>query len=177
MKNETTGFALFSILTLLISGMSYSEGTSEIISYLPEENLEQFIVNRLDLTTFRNSLGPARSPGMRYFADMGLDPTEISQGRIVFETENWYYCIEVVEQADLNRDGIEDLLITFLDEAKEGTYLTEYLYMLVCLTGESDLIAVAYGPSGDYSAESDPAMSEGIVVPWSEQSRLSGETQ
>ncbi len=171
MKTEISGFAFFLCLTLLIAGVSYSEGTYETISYLPEENLEQFIVDRLNITTFRNSFGPARGPGMCYFADMGLSPTEISQGRIVFETESWYYCIEVVEQADVNKDGIEDLLITFLDDSKGGSYLTQYIYMLVCLTGESDLIAIAYGPSGNYSAESDPAMNEGIVVPWSERPR------
>ncbi len=171
MKTEISGFAFFLSLTLLIAGVSYSEGTYETISYLPEENLEQFIVDRLNLTTFRNSFGPARSPGMRYFVDMGLSPTEISPGKIVFDTDSWYYCIEVIEQADVNKDGIEDVLITFLSDSRGGSYLTKYLYMLVCLTEESDLIAIAYGPSGNYSAESDPAMKEGIVVPWSERVR------
>lgn len=172
MKTEITGFALISVLTLLISGISYGEETSEIISYLPEENLEQFIADRLDITTFRNSLGPARNYGNRYFIDMGLTPTEISPGMIVFETEDWYYRIEVVGQADANKDGIEDLLITFQDDSKEGTYLTEYLYLLVCLSPESDLIAIAYGPSTYfYPEEIDPAMREGIIVPWSEQRR------
>ncbi|MCD4775660.1 MAG: hypothetical protein K8S15_06350 [Candidatus Aegiribacteria sp.] len=170
MKAEVTGFILISVLTLLLWGISDAVDTPEAISYLPTENLEQFIVDRLDLTTFRNSIGPARSPGMRHFSDMGLSPTEISEGSIVFETENWYYCIEVLEREDVNSDGIEDLLIRFTDDSIEGTYLTEYVYLLVCLSEESDLIAVAYGPSG-YIAERDPVMSEGLVVPWSEQIR------
>ncbi len=170
MKAEATGFTLISVLIFLLSGISYAVDTPETISYLPAENLEQFIVDRLDLTTFRNSLGPARSPGMRYFSDMGLSPTEISEDCIVFETENWFYCIEVVEREDVNRDGIEDLLIRFTDDSIGGTYLTVYVYLFVCLTEESDLIAAAYGPSG-YYAERDPGMSEGLVVPWSEQIR------
>ncbi len=107
---------------------------------------------------------------MRYFSDMGLSPTEISEGRIVFETENWYYCIVVVEREDMNSDGIEDLLIRFTDDSIGGTYLTVYAYLFVCLSEESDLIAVAYGPS-EYYAERDPGMSEDLVVPWSEQIR------
>ncbi len=136
---------------------------------MPSEDLEEFIVERLDLTTFRNSLGPARSPGMRYFSDMGLIPTEISEGRIVFETESWYYCIELVERRDVNHDGIEDLQICFTDDSIHGTYYVKYIYLLTCLSDDSDLIAIAYGPSGYHYSERDPEMTEEIVTPWSEQ--------
>lgn len=156
-------------LLLLSSGSNRLD--NRIVSYIPSEGVEQFIVERLDLTTFRNSLGPARSAGMRYFSDMGLVPTEISEGRIVFETESWYYGLEVVGRRDVNNDGIQDLLIRFTDDSIDGTYLTVYVYLMTCLSEDSDLIALAYGPSGEYYAERDPGMVEGIVIPPSEQSR------
>jgi len=153
---------------LLLSSLAASQN-NQTLSYIPSEGLEQFIVERLDLTTFRNSLGPARSVGMRHFADFGLTPTEISEGRIVFETESWYYCLEVLDRRDVNKDGIEDLLIRFTDDSVEGTYLTVYVYLMTCLSEDSDLIALAYGPSGYYQAERDPGMIEGIVIPPSER--------
>ena len=158
--------AVFSLLASYVSSASHYE----TISFIPEEGIEEFIVEKLDLTSFRNSLGPARSPGMRYFSDMGLAPTEISEGRIVFETETWYYCIELIERRDINHEGVEDIQITFTDESIEGTYLTEYIYLLTGLSDESDLIAIAYGPSGYLHSERNPGMSEGLIVPWSEQS-------
>lgn len=160
---------MISVFLLLLSSVSTALDT-QTLSYIPSEGVEQFIVERLDLTTFRNSLGPARSVGMRYFSDMGLTPTEISEGRIVFETESWYYCLEVVDRRDVNKDGIQDLLIRFTDDSIEGTYLTVYIYLMTCLSEDSDLIALAYGPSGDFHAERDPGMIEGIVIPPSEQS-------
>ncbi len=168
------GFILLSVFFLSISNVSAALD-AQTVSYIPSEGLEQFIVERLDLTTFRNSLGPARRPGMRHFSDMGLTPTEMSEGRVVFETESWFYCVDVVERRDVNGDGIEDLLIRFTDDSIGGTYLTVYVYLLTCLSEDSDLVALAYGPSGYYYDERDPEMTEGIVVPPSEQSRTGTE--
>ncbi|MBN2587787.1 MAG: hypothetical protein JXR55_10885 [Candidatus Fermentibacteraceae bacterium] len=154
---------------LLLSDVSAAPD-ARTVSYIPADGVEQFIAERLDLTTFRNSLGPARSPGMRHFSDMGLIPTEMSEGGIVFETESWYYRIDVVERSDVNGDGIEDLLIRFTDDSIDGTYLTVYVYTFTRLSEDSDLIAIAYGPSGYHYDERDTGMMEGIVVPPSERS-------
>lgn len=154
-------FSAFLILSLLLSNIS-AASEFETISFMPSEGIEEFIVARLNLTTFRNSFGPARSPGMRYFSHMGLRPTEISEGKIVFETEDWYYCFELVERRDVNRDGIEDVVICFTDDAIYGTYLTKYIYLMTCLSEDSDLIAIAYSPSG-YHSESDPEMREELI--------------
>jgi len=160
---QTIGFTLFSVFFLLLSNVSSAQDTP-IVSYIPLEGLEQFIIDRLDLTTFRNSFGPARSPGMRHFIDMDLAPSQISEGMIVFETESWFYCIEVLERKDANKDGIEDILIRFTDDSIDGSYLTVYVYLLTCFSEDSNLMALAYGPSG-YNSERDPEMTEGIVVP------------
>ncbi len=154
------------IISLLLSLSEVSSPmVTETVSYIPSREVESFIMERLDLTTFRNSLGPARSPGMRHFSHFGLVPTEISEGRIVFETDSWYNCIEVLDRRDVNGDGIEDLLIRFTDDSTCGTYLTEYMYLITCLSEDSDLIALAYSPPGDHYSERDPGIAEGIVIP------------
>lgn len=117
-------FSAFAVLSLLASDISAASG-DEIKSFIPAEGIEEFIVEKLDLTTFRNSLGPLRNPGMRYLSDMGLKPTEISEGRIVYETATWYYCIELIERGDINHDGVEDIQISFTDDSIEGTYFTD----------------------------------------------------
>lgn len=135
-----------------------SQHPAELLSCIPSTAVEQFIVDRLDLASFRNSLGPARSPGMRHFADFGLVPTEISEGRIVFDTGDWFYCVEVVERRDVNQDGIEDILIRFTDDSTFGTYLTSYMYTLACFSEGSDLVAIAFGPPTRYWSEADPLL-------------------
>ena len=135
-----------------------SQHPAELISHIPSDGLEQFIVDRLDIASFRNSLGPARSPGMRYFRDLGLFPTGMSEGRIVFDTGDWFYCVEVVERRDVNHDGIEDILIRFTDDSTFGTYLIYYMYTLTCYSEGSDLVAIAFGPSVWYWNEADPAL-------------------
>lgn len=95
---------------------------------------------------------------MRYFRDLGLIPTGISEGRIVFDTGDWFYCVEVVERRDVNNDGIEDILIRFIDDSTHGTYMTDHIYTLTCYSEGSDLIALAFGPSNWYWSEADPVL-------------------
>lgn len=147
-------FTLRACIPVLFACCALSEDFPDMLSHIPSDGVEQFIVDRLDLTTFRNSLGPARSPGIRYFSQMGIEPTEISPGHIVLETEDWYYAIDIVERMDVNHDGLEDLLIRFTDDSKEGTYLTNRLYLLTCFSEGSDLLAIAFGPP-DYLWEPD----------------------
>jgi hypothetical protein len=152
-------FAIIVFFSVAIAGEpADSQNPADLVSYIPSDGLEFFIVDRLDITSFRNSLGPARSPGMRYFRDLGLIPTEISEGRIVFDTGDWYYSVEVVERRDVNQDGIEDILIRFTDDSTFGTYLTHFMYTLTCYSEGSDLIAIAFGPSNRYWNEADPAL-------------------
>ncbi len=150
----------FSTVLLFLVALTGEPGDSqrpeELVSFIPSDGLELFIVERLDIASFRNSLGPARSPGMRYFRDLGLIPTGISEGRIVFDTGDWFYCVEVVERGDVNNDGIEDILIRFIDDSTQGTYMTEHIYTLTCYSEGSDLIALAFGPSNWYWSEADP---------------------
>jgi len=151
--------AFFMILPAFLSVESAdSRNPAELVSFIPSDGLEQFIVDRLDIASFRNSLGPARSPGMRYFRDLGLVPTEISEGRIVFDTADWFYCVDVVERRDVNQDGIEDILIRFTDDSTFGTYLSHHMYTLTCYSEDSDLVAIAFGPPVWYWNEADPAL-------------------
>ena len=98
------------VVLILASHVNAGDYMGSIQSFLPKDQIEQFIVDKLDLSTFRNSFGPMREPGMRFFSDFGMKPDKITKNLIVFDKSHWYYSIEVIERGDDNRDGIEDLI-------------------------------------------------------------------
>ena len=78
--------------------------------------------NRLDLRSFRSSLGPASS---RYhtFAQIEEElPVRVEGDSVILESDDWYLHLEVVARADVNGDGNEDWLVWLTDEARSGNY-------------------------------------------------------
>lgn len=115
-------------------------------SMIPEKNIGQFIADRLDVTTFRSSLGPRRSPGMRHFSDLGMKPTKVEDKRIEFDSEDWVFHITVLERSDKNGDGIEDLVVEIRDRSKKGSYQDTSKLLLTRFMESGDLIALAFEP-------------------------------
>lgn len=113
---------------------------------IPKDRLGQLVVDRLDLTTFRSSLGPSRSKGMRHFSDLGMKPTKLGDEVIEFDSEDWLLRITILERADKNGDGVEDLVVRFDDEAKKGSYHQSTKLLLTRFSDRGDLIAIAYEP-------------------------------
>lgn len=113
---------------------------------IPEKNVGQFIVDRLDVTTFRSSLGPRRSSGMRYFSDLGMKPTKVEDKRVEFDSDDWLFQITVLERADKNSDGIEDLVVEIRDQSKKGSYQVASTLLLTRFIESGNLIALAFEP-------------------------------
>ena len=130
----------------MFSKFSSPTKDGETISFIPKKNIEKFIVDKLDLSIFRNSFGPARYPGMRFFKDFGMEPSKIQDGVIKFEESDWYYEIKILKRGDVNRDGVEDVVIQFTDDALLGSYLTSNTYLLTRYSKDGNLIAIAYEP-------------------------------
>lgn len=59
-------------------------------------------------------MGPSRKPGIRHFRNFSIEPTRIEDGILEMETSDWYYSIWIVDQRDVNKDGIEDLLFVYM---------------------------------------------------------------
>lgn len=135
---------LIFLLLNIIAISLYAKSESYFHSYLPKENIEEFIVSKLDLSSFRNSFGPRRDPGMIHFKDFGERPTKISKNRIIFDSKDWYYQIDIVDIKDVNRDGLEDIIIDFYDKAKRGSYNTLERLLLSRYGKQGNLIAIRY---------------------------------
>lgn len=78
--------------------------------------------NRLDLRSFRSSLGPATS---RYHTLAQIEaklPVRVDGNSVVVESDDWYLHLEMVARADIDGDGNEDWLVWLTDEAIDGNY-------------------------------------------------------
>jgi hypothetical protein len=134
-------------LCLLIINPCFGDGKLIENSFIPNQDLEKFIIQRLDLSTFRNSLGPRRESNMRFFSDFGIKATKISNGYIEFDSSDWVYAIEIIRKKDENSDGIEDLVISFFDKSKTGTYDTNTWLLVTRFSEDGNLIALSYEPN------------------------------
>ena len=131
-------------LVLLVSTTADSVASSETTTYIPQEQIDEFIVTTLDLASFRNSLGPRRKPGEHTFADLGMAPTGRSEDGVVFESDDWQYRIRVLERDDFNQDGIEDLKLCFQDRARHGNYNVQTPLLVSRYDSAGYLVALAF---------------------------------
>lgn len=136
-----TAFSAMSVLSL-----SAAEPEVPGAPLIPRERQGWFLVERLDLTTFRSSLGPSRSKGMRHFSDLGMKPTKVGDKLVEFDSDDWLLRLTILERADKNGDGIEDLVVQVDDQAKKGSYNQSSKLLLTRFSDRGDLIAIAFEP-------------------------------
>jgi hypothetical protein len=122
----------------------YSAKAENVKSLIPEQGIERFIVERFDIRSIRSSLNPRRGTEQSHFADVGLRAPAISPGRIIFETPDWTYVVEVLKVGDLNNDGLTDIAICFSEQSHAGTYRARSPYLLTRYSNEGPLIAIAF---------------------------------
>ncbi|MEM9808178.1 MAG: hypothetical protein AAF959_23170 [Cyanobacteria bacterium P01_D01_bin.56] len=117
-------------------------------SYFPDQDVAHFLVDHLDLATFRNSLQPRRTTMDRTFTDLGIEPSFVSETKVELETDDWVYSITILRRGDINRDGIEDLEVCFGDEAKQGTYLATEPLLLTRYSSSDYVVALDWEMNG-----------------------------
>ena len=101
-------------------------------SFWKEDSLSLFIYKYLDLSSFRSSLRP-RWSGKDSFSLENFDFDSVNTGpyTITIETKNWLYIFDILAKGDINHDGYEDLLVSFLDDSKKGTYFSLSTLLLI----------------------------------------------
>lgn len=143
--NRPSAVRLFAAALLAVSSVAGAEKPA-LKSFIPANDVGKFLVDKLDVTTFRSSLGPRRQPGSRHFADLGLKPTKITDSAVELDDAEWFYGITVLERADKNGDGLEDLVIQVVDNAKKGAYRDSQKLLVTRFSETGDLIALAFAP-------------------------------
>lgn len=126
-----------------------------VISFFPKQDLGAFLADKFDLASIRSSLGPRRSPALRTFADFGMKPSKATDDALVFELPgDWRYELKIVGRRDVNKDGIEDLEVCFVDHALDGrTYDTSKGLLITRYSSTSYAIALSYSLNPDKCEE------------------------
>lgn len=106
------------------------------------------IYKRLNVASFRNSTGAARTKEQKYFSDLGFLISSISNDTMLIETEVWSYKVKIVETRDINGDGLIDASICFTDKAKQGSYNVQQPILLTQYDPNGDFIAINFEVDG-----------------------------
>jgi hypothetical protein len=97
-------------------------GTAKV-SYLSEDFPGQ-LINDLDLSSFRSSLGPRLKEGKQTLSAFSFASIETSDGKVSIKDDGWTYEFTRIARGDFNNNGVEDFLVRFLDQSQEGSYFS-----------------------------------------------------
>ena len=117
-------------LALLQSSSTESKEKYTPVSYGEE------LLNRLDLRSFRSSLGPQIDENQYLLKDLENLLFEPDKYSIRHDVDDWFLMFDVVASADIDHDGYKDWIVWYTDEAKQGSY-------------KSYGVLVIYSPSED----------------------------
>jgi len=93
-------------------------------------NFQAIILEDLDLLSFNSSLRPQLSKTTNTFKTLGFKISNNDNTVVLFETKDWKFQWTLLARGDFNADGIEDLLVRFLDQAKTSNYFSAQLLIL-----------------------------------------------
>jgi hypothetical protein len=150
-----TGIILSSVI---VSGPAFSDPPSA--SFLPKADLGQFIVDKLDLGSFPSMLGPRLTPSQHTFGGMKLKPSQITAKQIVFDDDDMYILIDILDRGDFNDDGLEDVVVCWTEQAKGGTLNDTTPLLLTRYSADSPLVAIAANVPDEKNCVPDPPLSK-----------------
>ncbi len=92
-------------------------------SYLPKP-YSTLLIESLDLQTIRSSLKQKLGDTSQTIKDTPFLKAKVKGDGVIIDTEDWFYQFNVLAKGDFNGDGKEDLMIEFVDQAKNGNYFS-----------------------------------------------------
>ena len=104
----------------------------------------ELLSGSVDLTSFRSSLNRrARTDGPS-LKDIGEQFLTTDASSVTYETDEWFYRLELVAISDLNQDGIQDWIVLLEDKSKVGNYYAGTTLVVLGPTNVSRFKAVSY---------------------------------
>ena len=93
-------------------------------------NFQSVILDNLDLTSFNSSLRPRLSNTNNSFKSLGFKDNSMDNMMVLIETKDWKYQWTLLARGDFTSDGVEDLLVRYLDQAKTSNYFSVQVFVL-----------------------------------------------
>ncbi len=100
---------------ILLGNRPYS-----VIPY--DMKLSDVLANKLDLRSFPSSLRPRLDDTNYTLEKIAGNKLVIKDNKVVYETEDWFYGVELIAISDVNSNQKDDWILWFIDESKVGNY-------------------------------------------------------
>lgn len=136
------------ILAFFLTAIFSNLALADQITYFPDANLAQYVYDKLNISTFRNSLNPRRMKNQLLFSELELRPSSMEEKAFTIESSDWRYEVIILRRKDINKDNIEDLEICFRDSSKVGTYNAQQPLLITQLSESSNIVALGFEVSG-----------------------------
>jgi hypothetical protein len=88
------------------------------------ENFSSTVIDELDLSSFGSSLGPRLEDNKQTLSAFEFGNITKTADKVTINDEGWLYEITLLARGDFNNDGIEDLLVRFLDQSGDASYFS-----------------------------------------------------
>jgi len=111
-----------------VTTMLNQEANSSEISFF-KGDMSVVIINELDLTTFRSSLRRKLDASNNTFKSLGYE-FDYADRKVTVKRLNWDYEFILLGKGDYNANGVEQLLVLFIDQAKTSSYYASNLLVL-----------------------------------------------
>lgn len=98
-------------------------------SSLFDGDLSRVVVNELNLTTFRSSLRRKLDENSNTFKTLKYEYSYTGI-QVTVKRQNWEYVFLLLGKGDYDSDGVEDLMVLFVDQALSSSYYSSSLLVL-----------------------------------------------
>jgi len=97
-----------------------------LTTFMPDRGFEEWVASNLDIRSFNSSIDGRREAYQARLREVGYAPVPRRPGRgpvvVSLASPEGDVALSVFQRGDLNRDGIEDVLVCFEDSPKNGRF-------------------------------------------------------
>lgn len=116
---------------------------TKIIRQKFKGNYGSLLSSKLDLTSFRSSLNRRARTNGPALQNLGERFLNTDASSVTYESEEWFYRLDLVAITDINQDGVQDWIVLLEDKSKVGNYHAGST-LIILNTDDSLLKAIPY---------------------------------
>ena len=106
-----------------------------------ESDFSNTVIDELDLTSFGSSLGQRLDDNKQTLSAFNFSNITQTTDKVTINDEGWIYEFTLLARGDFNGDGIEDLLVRFLDQSGDASYFSLQILVMEKVSKDSKVTA------------------------------------